>query len=126
MKSNEDIVREFVAAWSRLDVDELVAFFAPDGVYHNMMNRPVTGQDNLRKFIAGFLKDWTATRWEIVNILSRENIVVAERMDRTRLRDGSVDLACCGVFEMRDGKIEVWRDYFDLATYMRALTTKEK
>jgi limonene-1,2-epoxide hydrolase len=23
----------------------------------------------------------------------------------------------CGVFEIRDGRIAVWRDYFDLATF---------
>jgi len=32
-----------------------------------------------------------------------------------------VDLPCVGVFEMRDGKIAVWRDYFDLGTYQRAM-----
>lgn len=28
-----------------------------------------------------------------------------------------VDLPCLGVFEMEDGKIKVWRDYFDMATF---------
>ena len=57
MISNEEIVRDFIAAWSRLDVEEIVAFFTPDGAYHNMMNKPVSGHDNLRKFIGGFIKD---------------------------------------------------------------------
>jgi hypothetical protein len=26
-----------------------------DGTYHNMMNKPVSGRDNLRKFIGGFI-----------------------------------------------------------------------
>jgi limonene-1,2-epoxide hydrolase len=26
-----------------------------------------------------------------------------------------------GVFEMHNGKIRVWRDYFDLATYTKAI-----
>ena len=55
MISNEEIVRDFIAAWSRLDVEEIVAFFTPDGAYHNMMNKPVSGHDNLRKFIGGFI-----------------------------------------------------------------------
>jgi limonene-1,2-epoxide hydrolase len=33
-----------------------------------------------------------------------------------------VDLPAAGVFEMEGGKIKVWRDYFDLATYTEALT----
>ena len=32
MTDNEKIVRDFIDAWSRLDVDtEIVSFFAPDG-----------------------------------------------------------------------------------------------
>jgi limonene-1,2-epoxide hydrolase len=47
--------------------------------------------------------------------------VIVERLDRTRAGAKSVDLPCTGVFEMRDGKIRVWRDYFDLGTYARAM-----
>jgi limonene-1,2-epoxide hydrolase len=32
-----------------------------------------------------------------------------------------VDLPCAGVFEMQGGKIKVWRDYFDLGTYVKAM-----
>ena len=85
MISNEEIVRDFIAAWSRLDVEEIVAFFTPDGAYHNMMNKPVSGHDNLRKFIGGFIKDWTQTTWDVLNIVSRGDIVMAERLDRTNL-----------------------------------------
>lgn len=121
MPDNDRIVRDFIEAWSRLNVEEIVAFFAPDGVYHNMMNVPIAGHDNLRRFIGGFIKDWTKTYWDVINILSHGDVVVAERLDRTRLGDKSVDLPCCGVFELRNGKIKVWRDYFDLATYTRAI-----
>jgi limonene-1,2-epoxide hydrolase len=121
MRTNEEVVRDFVAAWSRLDVDGIVAFFTSDGTYHNMMSKPVSGHDNLRNFIAGFIKDWTQTTWDVLNIVSQGDIVMAERLDRTRLGDKSVDLPCCGVFELTDGKIRIWRDYFDLATYVRAI-----
>ena len=47
---------------------------------------------------------------------------IVERVDRTRAGAKAVDLPCTGVFEMRDGKIEVWRDYFDLGTYVKAMT----
>jgi limonene-1,2-epoxide hydrolase len=117
--SNEQVVRDFIAAWSRLDADEIVAFFTADGTYHNMMNKPISGHDNLRAFIGGFIKRWNATDWEILNIVSRDNIVIAERVDRTKIGDRGVDLPCCGVFEMQNGKIKVWRDYFDLATFTK-------
>ena len=121
MGQNERIIRDFIAAWSRLDAAELAGFFTEDGVYHNMPARPVAGRQNVQAFIAGFAKDWSATEWDIVNIVEHDDVVIAERMDRTRVGDKRVDLPCCGVFEMAGGKIKVWRDYFDLATYTRAL-----
>ena len=121
MTDNETVVRNFIVAWSRLDVNEFVGFFTEDGIYHNMMAKPVSGHENLRAFIGRFLKGWTATEWNIINIVSRGNVVIAERLDRTRLGDKKVDLPCVGVFEMQNGKIKVWRDYFDLATYTKAI-----
>lgn len=121
MPDNERIIRDFIAAWSRLDVDELVGYFREDGTYHNMPIQPVAGHAALRPFMAAFLKDWTATEWEIVNIVAQGDVVIAERVDRTVVGDKRVNLPCCGVFEMREGKIQAWRDYFDMGAYMAAL-----
>ena len=121
MGQNERAVRDFIAAWSRLDPDELVGFFTEDGTYHNMPMGPVSGRQNLRGFIAGFLRGWTSTQWDVLNLVASGDVVIAERLDRTMVGETPVDLPCCGVFEMQDGKIEVWRDYCDLATYTRAL-----
>jgi len=121
MTANSQIVRDFVNAWSTLDVDRIVDFFAEDGVYHNMPIAPVVGRSQLRAFIARFVKDWTATEWEIVTLVESGDVVVAERVDRTKVGDELVELPCCGVFEIMDGKIRIWRDYFDMATYTRSL-----
>jgi limonene-1,2-epoxide hydrolase len=121
MFDNEQITRDFIAAWSKLDADELVAYFTEDGVYHNMPITPISGQSQLRPFIAAFLENWTATNWEILNLQSAGDIVIAERIDRTMIGDKAVNLPCCGVFEMQGGKIRAWRDYFDMATYTRAV-----
>ncbi|TAK42116.1 MAG: limonene-1,2-epoxide hydrolase [Betaproteobacteria bacterium] len=121
MTGNEEIVRDFINAWSRLDPAELALYFSADGTYHNMPSAPVTGRENIEKFIGGFLKNWSSTQWDILNIVSRGDVVVAERVDRTMVGAKAVDLPCCGVFEMKDRKIKLWRDYFDLATYTRSL-----
>jgi len=121
MAGNEKIVREFIAAWSRLNVEEIVSYFAEDGVYHNMPTQPVKGHTALRQFITAFLKTWTKTEWDILNIVSKGDVVIAERLDRTVAMGKNVDLPCCGVFEMANGKIKVWRDYFDMATYTKPL-----
>ncbi|MBL9010527.1 MAG: nuclear transport factor 2 family protein [Alphaproteobacteria bacterium] len=119
---NERIVRDFIAAWSSLDVERLLGFFAEDGVYHNMPIAPVAGHASLRGFIGAFLKDWTRTEWEILHLVSAGEVVIAERIDRTWIGEKAVVLPCCGVFEMEAGKIKVWRDYFDMTTFIKAAT----
>ena len=118
---NEQVVRDFIAAWSKLDVEALLEFFCEDGVYHNMPMSPVAGKAALRPFIGAFLNGWTSTEWDVINLMSAGDVVIAERLDRTMIGDKAIDLPCCGVFEMRDGRISVWRDYFDMGTYTRAL-----
>jgi len=121
MSSNAQIIRDFIAAWSRLDADELVEYFTEDGIYHNMPTEPVAGKALLKQFISGFIGGWTSTEWEIISMLDEDELVMVERMDRTRVGDKLIELPCFGVFEMADGKIKIWRDYFDMGTYINAL-----
>ena len=118
---NLSIVKDFIAAWSNLDADKLVEYFCEDGCYHNMPLEPVTGRENVLDFIKGFLTTWTDTEWEIKHIVCVDNVVIAERVDKTKTTNGDVDLPCVGVFEMKEGKIQIWRDYFDMATYTNAM-----
>ena len=122
MSDNEKIVREFVAAWSNLNVDELVEYFASDGTYYNMPIQPITGHENLRGFIAAFLASWEKTDWVITNLVADGDLVMVERVDKTNTKNGYVELPCLGVFEMENGKIKVWRDYFDMATFTNAMS----
>ena len=118
---NVTIIKEFIEAWSSLDADRLAEYFTEDGTYHNMPTQPVSGKENVRAFIKGFLATWTETQWDVLNILGEGDLVIAERLDRTKTSLGNVDLPCTGVFEMEGGKIRVWRDYFDLNAFMAAM-----
>lgn len=122
MKDNEEVIRNFIEAWGRLDPEELAAYFTDDGIYHNMPIAPIAGREKVEEFIRGFAGSWTETTWDLLNISSSGDLVFAERLDRTRAGDKSVDLPCVGVFELEDGKIKVWRDYFDFATYGNAMS----
>jgi limonene-1,2-epoxide hydrolase len=118
---NERIVLDFIDAWPRLDPAELASFFTEDGVYHNVPTQPVQGRANVEGLIRGFTADWTETSWEVLTLMSRGDTVIAERVDHIVAGDRSVDLPVVGVFELEQGKIKVWRDYFDLGTYTRDL-----
>ncbi|GAB4331683.1 MAG: limonene-1,2-epoxide hydrolase family protein [Dehalococcoidia bacterium] len=116
-----DVVRDFCAAFSRLDVDEVMGYFTDDAVYHNMPAQPLNGKDAIRQAIQAFLGNWSRTQWDILNIAADGDIVFTERVDRIWAGDKHVDLPIAGVFEVRDGKIAAWRDYFDMGTYLKAM-----
>ena len=54
----------------------------------------------------------------IVNLVGDDRVVMTERTERFVRRDGSREpfvLPVMGVFELRDGKVAAWRDYFELS-----------
>jgi len=121
-EDNEAIVRDFITAWSRLNPSELASYFSEDGVYHNMPSEAVVGRDNIERFIAGFIRPWESTDWEVINLLADGDIVMVERLDKTVVAGRPVNLPCFGYFQLTNGEITLWRDYFDLTTYTTALT----
>ncbi len=121
-ENNEAIVRDFISAWQRLNPSELAGYFSEDGVYHNMPSAAVVGRNNIEQFIAGFISQWESTDWEVINLMADGDSVMVERLDKTVVAGSPVNLPCFGYFELSDGKIKLWRDYFDLATYTTALT----
>ena len=72
------IVRNFCAAFSRLDADEVMTYFTDDAIYHNMPGPPTEGKEAIRKSITGFVSSWSATTWDILNLAANGNIVLAE------------------------------------------------
>ena len=114
----ESIVREFCASWPERNVDKLLTYFTDDALYHNMPMEPVTGKNGIREVLKMFVaaEDLEA---EITGLATRGNIVFTERVDRMTIGGKRVLLPCAGVFEIRNGKIAAWRDYFDLATWQR-------
>jgi limonene-1,2-epoxide hydrolase len=118
---NGEIVRSFCRAWSRTDAGELLGFFTEDAVYHNMMLPPLAGKAAIEAGIRGFLGGWSDVDWEIRNLVEEGDVVFSERVDRGRANGKPFALPVVGVFELAGGKIRAWRDYFDLATYTKAV-----
>ncbi len=122
MASNGEIVRRFVKAWSTVDTKTVCEFFSDDAVYHNMMLPPATGKANVERAIQGFLANWKDVDWELVNLVESGDLVMAERVDRGVAGGKPFALPVVGVFELSGGKIRAWRDYFDLQTYVKAIS----
>ncbi len=113
----EQLVRDFCAAWSRRDIDELLGYLADDAVYHNMPMAPVVGHAAIRAVFEFFVRPAETIDWEVRHIASTGNVVFTERLDRFNIAGKPVELPIAGVFEVHDGKITAWRDYFDMAAW---------
>ena len=107
----ETIVRNFLAAWPRKDIGELVSYFAEDAVYHNIPVPPVVGREAIRKTFEGFLGAFDIVL-DVLHLGTSGNLVFTERVDRFTMNGKKFDLPVNGVFELRNGKIVSFRDYF--------------
>jgi limonene-1,2-epoxide hydrolase len=113
-----ETVTRFCAAWSRLDLDELVGYFAEDAVYHNIPVDPVVGVDAIRSTVEGFTAGIERVEFELRNVAADGDVVLTERVDRFFAPGREIALPVMGTFEVRDGRITAWRDYFDLNQFM--------
>jgi limonene-1,2-epoxide hydrolase len=125
MESPIEVVRRFCAAWSdNTGAAELAAFFTDDAVYHNIPLAPVTGREAIERNIVSFIRPGKAAApgvvpvesidFRVINIAANGPVVMTERVDVFKLPDKTFELPVMGTFEVRDGKISAWRDYFDM------------
>ena len=122
MTANSKRVRDFVAAWSRNNLDEIMSFFAPDCVYHKIPVEPVKGLEAIRKTIHGFSSMASEVEWVLHQIAENESgVVFTERTDRFKIGGKWVELPVMGSFELRDGQLTAWRDYFDMQQFTKQL-----
>jgi limonene-1,2-epoxide hydrolase len=112
--SNDRLIRDFLAAWERRDTQYIVDKFTDDAVYHSVPLEPIVGKAAIEEFVAGFA-DVPPGRLEIHHQIAGVDIVMNERTDYITLNGTAVTLPICGVFEIADGRIRAWREYFDMA-----------
>lgn len=122
-QSPADVVTEFCAKWKNPDPEELARYFTEDGVYHNIPMAPVVGRTAIQTFIAEMTAGFDGIDFQIHRQVGADGVVFTERTDVMRSKDGrELALPVAGVFEMVDGKIAAWRDYFDLETVTKAFS----
>jgi limonene-1,2-epoxide hydrolase len=119
METPTELVSRFCAAWSENRATaELAAFFMDNAVYHNIPLAPITGREAIATSIDSFIRPGApgieGIEFRVVNIAANGPIVMTERVDVFRLPDKSFELLVMGTFEVSEGKIGAWRDYFDM------------
>jgi limonene-1,2-epoxide hydrolase len=118
----EQTVTAFCAVAAKRDYDSALAFLAEDVEYQNMMLPAVQGRQVVRDTLEALLALCTDSEWVIHRQVTSGTTVMNERTDRFQMHGRWVDLPVAGVFEVRDGQIVLWRDYFDLPTIVNAMS----
>lgn len=121
LETVQSFMAEFIAAWETGDAAALGAFFAEEAVYHNGPIEPVTGRAAIETTLASFMAMGGRVDVDVVHAVANESIVMTERVDHFIRPEGKVSLPVMGIFEVRDGSIVAWRDYFDLKQFASAL-----
>lgn len=111
----ESVVRAFCAAVGAGELDGLSRFLAPDVLYHNVPMDPVRGQEDAIAFLRGFVAMCDAVRFDIHALAVAGTTVLTERVDVFTVHGAERGLPVMGAFDVADGRITAWRDYFDMA-----------
>lgn len=117
-ETSEKVVRDFLGSWEGGTLDTICSGFADDAVYHNVPVKPIEGIAGIRAIFEAFLNAFTDAKLDIVTLAAEPGLVLVERIDYFTMTDGrKVVLPVTGVFEVRNGKIARFSDYFDLADF---------
>ncbi|HEX3839302.1 MAG TPA: limonene-1,2-epoxide hydrolase family protein [Acidimicrobiales bacterium] len=111
----EQVVLDLCEAFKKHDAEALRPFFTDDVVYHNIPMDAAVGIDATIAFIEGFFGMSESLVIENLHVATRDNLVFTERVDTFTVGGKVAPLPVMGIFEIRDGKISGWRDYFDMA-----------
>ena len=114
--SGIQIVERFFDAWRSMDLPAVFALLSDDIVYQNVPFRPHHGRADVEPVLRSLCRGSDKFYIEFHNIAERDGVVLIERTDRAVGPWIDMTFWVCGTFEIRDGKIAVWRDRFDRAS----------
>ena len=118
-EANKQLVLAFCktwqSAWVAKDLTSLIDYFTDDIIWQDIPDHTRVGKQECIDTTLPFFDMCDEVEFDVVNILAGDQIVMTERVDTMVMKDGRrVSTPIMGVFEIEDGKIKVWRDYFDL------------
>lgn len=113
------VVQAFLDAFESMDFDAALAHLGAECEYTNVPMGTVYGHDGVRSVLEPFFAPIHENEFVLLRRASEGAVVFVERLDRHRLDHGWRELEVNSVFEVHDGLITVWRDYFDLATAVK-------
>jgi limonene-1,2-epoxide hydrolase len=108
------VVERFLELLRLGDVDGAVALLAVDVEYDNVGLPTVRGRERVRRLFWATLGRAESGFEAYVHAISADGpTVLTERTDVLKVRRLHIQIWVCGRFDVDDGQIVLWRDYFD-------------
>ena len=148
--TSTDVVKNFIASWRRLDVPTIQDAVTDDIFYQNIPFAAVQKLQELQEFnesvtamlaagVEGLpitpiigrpafgeflktVKQFAWADWKLKSIAADGNIVFTDREDIFGFHGGgSIAVNVIGIFEVRNGLIGSWKDFFSLQEFQSQL-----
>jgi limonene-1,2-epoxide hydrolase len=113
LNDNARIVEQFLKALEHQDFDAIDGLLAADLVYENVGFPTIRGGARVAKLFRG-MQGRMGFAVKFHRNVAEGDSVMNERTDAIILGPVRMQFWVCGVFEVHDGRITLWRDYFDL------------
>ena len=114
--SPESVVRKFLAALENFsDVDNIMSFFAEDGVYIDPLRGVFSGTDALNaEFEAQAAMGFDDVAIDLKSLVADGGTVMMERTDRFSVAGKPFSMEVMAAFDIdADGRVKRWRDSYD-------------
>lgn len=115
------VVETFLYALRDKDLDAADAALDDDVVYQNVGYSIVRGRQRTMKIMRGLSRPSFGFDVKVHRIATEGNAVLTERTDVLGFGRFEAHFWVCGVFEVRDGRITLWRDYFDGIDFLKGI-----
>jgi limonene-1,2-epoxide hydrolase len=125
MASPSEVVQEFCSAFAAKDLKTIERLLDDQAVYHNVGLEPAVGKEASMASIKGFIDMAESLEFEIHHLAAEGDTVLTERTDTMTINGVAAPIAVMGAFEVRDGHIVAWRDYFDMALTGRLMAGED-
>ena len=114
-------VEQYLSALSSGDIDAVVKLVTDD--FHNehtsTLGSSSTGRDTYRQRLPGFLAQFAALQYEVIDIIAEDDRAAARYRLTANFEGHPLDIPGVLLFEIRDGLVARRTDVWDSLTFLR-------
>jgi limonene-1,2-epoxide hydrolase len=107
------VVERFLDRLRATDSDGAAALLATDVAYENKGMPTLHGRGRVRRALRAVVRSGAEVELHVHSISAAGASVLTERTDVLQWGRMRLQFWVCGRFDVRDGEIVLWRDYFD-------------